>query len=77
MSGAAEGPLVRERPAPVQFRQAAAVDGYLVGPALQATAALVFPAYAARTAGGALSSAFAGLADRLAETTLETAGPAT
>jgi hypothetical protein len=64
--------VARARPAPA----AAAVDGHLIGPALQATAALVFPAYAARTADRALSAAFADLADRLAETALKTAGPA-
>ncbi|MCX4764184.1 hypothetical protein OG562_25140 [Streptomyces sp. NBC_01275] len=58
-------PWPKKWPLPVQLQQALAVDGNNVRPAVQATAALVFQGYAARISDDALSTAFAGLADRL------------
>jgi len=66
-------PWPKKWPVPVQLQHALAVDGNLVAPAIQATAAIVFQTYATRTTDKALSTAFAGLADRLADTALSNA----
>lgn len=65
-------PWPRKWPVPAQVRQQVVADPKRVSPAVQATAALVFQSYAHRITDKALSSAFAGLADRLLERALKT-----
>ncbi|WP_031478048.1 hypothetical protein [Streptomyces bicolor] len=67
-------PWPKKWPVPVQLRQQVVADPKRVSPAIQASAALVFQSYAHRITDKALSTAFAGLADRLLERALKTAG---
>ncbi|MFE0249432.1 hypothetical protein [Streptomyces sp. NPDC059010] len=66
-------PWPKKWPVPVQLRQQLADDPQRVSSAVQASAALVFQSYAHRITDEALSTAFAGLADRLLERALKTA----
>lgn len=66
-------PWPKKWPVPVQLRHQLLSDPRRVSPAVQATAALVFQSYAHRTTDKTLSTAFAGLADRLLERALKTA----
>ncbi|MFG2128432.1 hypothetical protein ACGFNV_11610 [Streptomyces sp. NPDC048751] len=63
-------PWPRKWPMSVRVQQQLAVDGANLGPAVQATAGLVFQTYADRTTDQALRTAFSGLADRLVKTAL-------
>ncbi|WP_037674468.1 hypothetical protein [Streptomyces griseus] len=68
-------PWPKKWPVPVQVQQQFLADGAHLGPAVQATAGLVFQTYADRTTDEALSSAFSGLAQRLVDTALRSNTP--